>query len=121
MPVSGLNQGYLASRNPPLQNMALGAVEIIAKAPKVTEQQLLAEIDETQFPDDAFLDFEHVYAFLKITAAGVAFGGLDFHDRGETAELKKVQLIYLFPPELHARFASARVSPRVLQGGPQVV
>ena len=83
MPVSGLNHGHLASRDPPLQDMAFRPVQVVPKALEVAEQQFLAQRDKTKLADYSFLDFKHVLAFLKFTAACSAFDVLDLHWLGE--------------------------------------
>ncbi len=49
--------------------MAFRAVQVVSKALKVAEQELLAKSYETELADDSFLNFQHVEAFLEFTAA----------------------------------------------------
>ena len=57
----------LDSRNPPLHHLALRAVQVVSKAREVAEQQLLAQIHETQLADDPFPEFQDVRAFFEST------------------------------------------------------
>ena len=72
-----------ASWNPPLQHMPFRAVQIVPEALEIAKQLLLAKGDEPQLADDAFLDFEHVRAFLKLAAAGAAFDFVGLHCQGK--------------------------------------
>ncbi len=94
MPVSGLNHGSVASRNPPLQNMAFRAVQVVSKTREVAEQQLFAKSYETELSDDSFLDLEHVRAFFEVAAACVAFGVVGFHVFRKLGDFKSVELIF---------------------------
>ena len=93
MPVSGLSQGPGPSRNPPLQDMAFRAVQVVPQALEVAEQQRLAQGDKAQFSDDAFLHFQHVCAFFEFTTAGSAFDFVGFHRPRGSWWLKKVELV----------------------------
>ena len=79
MPVSGLNHGHLASRNPPLQDLAFRPVQVIAKAFEVAIQELLTKSYKAQFPDNALLHFQHVRAFLKFTPTCATVDLMDIH------------------------------------------
>ena len=87
----GSEHGIL--RNPPLQDLAFRAVQIVTKAVEIAKQQLLAEDDESELADDPLLHFQHVRGFLKFAAAGAAFDVLDLHARRKQGAYKKVELI----------------------------
>ena len=55
----------------------------------IAEQELLTKGNESDFSDDAFLNFQHVRAFLKVSAACAAFAFVDLHCQGENEMIEE--------------------------------